>query len=63
MTRLKLNMTAMLARISIMFLANCRSGNWGREDITFPGGQVAKSVLFGDATDYGQGQGFMGVRY
>jgi hypothetical protein len=44
-------------------LMHDRSGNWGTEDVTLPGGLVMEDVLFGDATSPGQGSGFMGVRY
>jgi hypothetical protein len=40
-----------------------RSGNWGTEDVTLPGGLVMHDVLFGDATNNALGSGFMGVRY
>ena len=57
------NTTLALARIfSTTACLTRRSGNWGTEDITLPGGLVAKDVLFGDATSPGAGSGFMGVR-
>lgn len=61
-----LNMIPKLARKFAPRGPNLRvlsSGNWGTEDITLPGGLVAKDVLFGDATSPGAGSGFMGIRY